>query len=146
MKKILVFVISVFLGVFSTKAQNLEDFFAKQKANKDVEYSKLPKEAIKTMNLVAKFAAWASEFKTDIPKEDAKVLDAFSEILDDVDEFTFIVSKDGEVNLRKEFKKSNIIKANKYKVLGTWYLWIRTIKPPLLQMLKAKYKLRKWLK
>ncbi len=118
MKKILVLVISVFLGLFSIKAQNLENFFAKQKANKDVEYTKLPKEAIKTMNLVAKFAAWASEFKTDIPKEDAKVMDVFSEILDDVEEFRFVISKNDKVNLQKEFKKSNIVKANKYKLLG----------------------------
>ncbi len=118
MKKISVFVISVFLSVFSATAQNIEDFFIQQKANEDVEYAKLPNEAIKAMNLVSKIASLASIFSEDISKEDSKIINLFSNIIDDIEEFEFIASKNDKVNLQKELKKAKITKAKKDKLLG----------------------------
>ncbi len=118
MKKFSVIVISVLLSIFSATAQNIDDFFAQQKAKDSVEYSKLPNEAIRAMNLVSKIASLASSFSDDIPKEDSKIISLCSNILDDVDDLEFVISKNDKVNLQQEFKKLKIDKSRKYKFLG----------------------------
>lgn len=118
MKKIVVFLVSVFVGVFSATAQDIDNFFAKQKENKNVEYVELSSEAIKTLSVVSKMASWLGEFKSDVSKEELEIVDLCSAVLDDVESFEFIASKNNEVNLSEEFKRLKIKKSRKYKLFG----------------------------
>lgn len=118
MKKILVTVVCVCLGVFSAMSQNIEDFFAQQKDKEGVEYAEITGEAIEFMNLVSKIADLASIFDSDIKSEDAQILKLISGILDDVEKVEFVVAKDKNVDLQKAFKQSKVVQKSHYKLLG----------------------------
>ncbi len=118
MKKISVIVISVLLSVFSATAQNIEEFFAKQKGKENVEYIELSSEAIETISTFSKMASWIGKFKSDVSKEELQIVGLFSTILDDVESFDFLIANNDKVDLRKEFKNLKIEKSHKYRLFG----------------------------
>ncbi len=111
MKKITILLLCVSLSVFAAKAQKIEDFFQKYKSNKDVEYIHIAPELLK---ITSKLAALAVIFDGDIPKENKEII----HLLDDLEDFEFMVSANKDINLQKELKKQKIFKSGKYKLLS----------------------------
>lgn len=115
MKKIILFILTLFLSLMSSQAQTIDAFFQKYKTKKDVKYVNIPPTALK---LISKIAVIAFNFNESSTVQDRELTHFISSISNDIKKVHFMFSKNKSIDLQKTIRESNLLDSKNYKLLN----------------------------